>query len=81
MRDDFGLGCRALGLPQQDFCGVLVQRLPTALEQALVSRVLDQRMLETIGRLRRHALDEQEVGVGETLQRRTQGYVLDGCDL
>ena len=42
-----------------------MQRLAAALEQALVGRVLDQRVLEAIGRLRRRALDEEEVGFGE----------------
>ncbi len=63
MGDDFRLSRRALGLVAQDFCGAAVQRLATALEQALVGRVLDQRVLEAIGRLRAGALDEQEVRV------------------
>ena len=48
MRNDFWLGLRALGLVAQDFRGGAVQRLATALEQALVGRVLDQRVLEAI---------------------------------
>ena len=50
--DDFWLGLGALGLVAQDFGGAAVQRLAAALEQALVGRVLDQRVLEAIGRLR-----------------------------
>ena len=45
-----------------------MQRLPAALEQAVVGRVLDQRVLEAIVGLRRRALDEQEVGVGKPIQ-------------
>ena len=48
MGDDFGLGRRALEILAQDFRGAAVQRLAAALEQALVSRILDQRMLEAI---------------------------------
>ena len=45
-----------------------VKRLSSALEQALVGRVLDQRVLEAIFSLRRSALDKQQVGFGEPLQ-------------
>jgi len=51
MGDDFRLGCRALGGIMQDFGGAAVQRLPAALEQAVVGRILDQSVLETIVRL------------------------------
>src|SRR5208337_5623866 len=51
MRDQLGLGRGSLGLIAQDFGGAAVQRLPAALEQALVRRVLDQRMLGAIVRL------------------------------
>src|SRR6516164_374894 len=49
-----------------------MERLPSALEQAVVGRVLDQRVLEAIVGLRRRALDKQKVGFGEPLQRRLQ---------
>ena len=49
MCDCFGFGRRAFGFIAQDFGGAAVQRLAAALEQALVGRVLDQRMLEAIG--------------------------------
>ena len=52
MGDDFRLGRGALGLIAQDFGGAAVQRLAAALEQAVVGRVLDQRVLEAIVRLR-----------------------------
>ena len=43
--------------------------MPAALEQAVVSGVLDQRMLETIGRLRGDALDKNEVRLVKPLER------------
>ena len=49
----------------QDFRGAAMQRLPAALKQAFVSGVLNQRVLEPIGGLRRRALDKQKVGVGK----------------
>ena len=44
MGDRFGLRAAVA----QDFRGAAVQRLAAALEQAFVSRVLDQRVLEAI---------------------------------
>ena len=43
-----------------------VQRLTPASEQAVVGGVLNQRMLEAIGRLRRNAVDKENVGVDES---------------
>ena len=57
----------------QDFGGAAMQRLAAALEQAVVGRVLDQRVLEAIGGGRSGALDEQEVGFREPIQRRLAG--------
>ena len=55
--------------PSFDRCGdPPVQFLAAALEQALLGRVLDQRMLEAIMGLRRSALDKQKIGVGEPVQ-------------
>ena len=68
MGDRFGLGRACRQLVAQDFGGAAVQRLAAALEQAVVGRVLDQRVLEAIVGLGRRALDEQEVGVGEPIQ-------------
>ena len=73
MRDRFGLGVRVA----QRLGGAAMQRLAAALEQALVGRVLDQRVLEAIVRLRRRALDEQEVGLGEPLERGLQARLVD----
>ena len=64
MGDRFGLGVRVA----QRLGRAAVQRLPAALEQARVGRVLDQRMLEAIIGLRRRALDKQQVGVGKPIQ-------------
>ena len=72
MGNNFGLGTRLLGLLAQQFGSSAVQHLTAALEQAVVGRVPDQRVLEAIARLRRNALDKQEVSVGEPIQRRLQ---------
>ena len=58
-----------------------MQRLAAALEQALVGRVLDQRVLEAIFGLRRRALDKQEVGFGEPIQRRLQRRLVESGDV
>ena len=47
-----------------------VQRLTTAFQEAVVGRVLNQRMLETVGRLWRDAIDEEKVCVHETSPKR-----------
>ena len=46
-----------------------MKRLAAALEKALVSRVLNQRVLETVGGGRRGTVDEQEVGFHEPIER------------
>ena len=69
MGDRLGFGRRAFA---QDFGRAAMERLTAALEQAVVGGVLDQRVLEAVGRLRSIALDEQNVGLGEPLQRRSQ---------
>ena len=65
MGDRFGLG---RSRSRKDFGGAAMQRLAAALEQAVVGRVLDQRVLEAIVGLRWRALDEQKVGVGKPIQ-------------
>jgi hypothetical protein len=42
-----------------------VQNLPSALEQVLISCVLDEGVLETVVRFRRKTLDQQNVGISE----------------
>src|SRR6516225_7667993 len=51
------------------FCGAPVQNLPTALQEAVISGVPNQRMLEAIGRLWRDALDEKKIRADKTVQR------------
>ena len=65
MGNRFGLGVRVA----QRLGRAAVKRLAAALEQAVIGRVLDQRMLEAVGRLRADALDEQDVGRGEPVER------------
>ena len=75
--DDFGRACRTLCVLAQDFSGAAVQRLATALEQAVVGSVLDQRVLEAIGRLMARALGDEEVRFGEPVERRLEGGVVE----
>ena len=77
MGDDFWLGRGALGLIAQDFRGAAVQRVAAAPEQAVVGRVLDQRVLEAIVRLPAGALRDEEVRAGEPIERGLKGNVLD----
>ena len=76
--DDFGLGRRALGIVAQDFGGAAVQRLAAALEQALVGRVLDQRMLEAIAGLRRSALDKMRWASASRSKRAASDAAVGG---
>ena len=64
MGDRLGLGVRVA----QRLGGAAVKRLAPTFQQAVVGRVLDQRVLETIGGGRRGAVDEQEVGFREPIQ-------------
>jgi hypothetical protein len=75
--DDFRRGCRALGLVPQHFGGAAVQRLTPALEQAVIGRVLDQGMLEAIGRLMACTLSDEEVRAGEPMERELKGGGVD----
>ena len=49
-----------------------MQFLAAALEQRLVGRVLDQRVLELVGRVRRDAAHVEQFRVGQLAQRRLQ---------
>ena len=66
------------GLSPEFFARSAVERLAAALEKALVGRVLNQRVLEAIGRLRTGALDEQEVRVDKAIERGLYAAVV-GC--
>ena len=80
MRDDFRLRCGALRPSDQDFGGAAMQRLAAALEQAVVGRILDQRVLEAIARLMACALSDQEIGTGEPVERGLEREVVDTAD-
>ena len=80
MGDDFRLGRSALGVVAKDFGGAAVQRLAPALEQAVVGRVLDQRVLEAIARLMARAFGDEEVRAGEPVERGLKGGVIDLAD-
>src|ERR1700730_959450 len=64
LREDFGLGLNHLGrMGFERFGDPRVQLLPSAAKQAVVRRVLDQRVLETVNR----------VGRCTTLERQLRG--------
>ena len=73
MGDDFRLGRGALPLSDQDFRGATMQRLAAALEQAVVGRILNQRMLEAIVRLMSNPLGDKEIRLGEPVEPRLEG--------
>ena len=77
MGNDFRFGRRALGIRPKEFGRSLVQRLAAALKQALVGRVLDQRVLEAVGSGRRGAVDKQEVGFREPIQRGLEAQLVE----
>ena len=56
-----------------------MERLARALEQALVGRVLDQRVLKAIVPLRAGALGDEEVRVREPVQRQLEGRVANSA--
>ena len=74
---DFRLG---LGddrkLVAQNVADVLMQQLPAALEQTLVSRFLNERMLEAVGRFRRRPAAHQQFGLFELRQRSAQRQII-----
>jgi hypothetical protein len=80
MGDDFRLGCGALGVIAQDFRRTAVQGLAAALEQAVVGRVLDQRVLEVIARSRAGAICDEQVRAGEPVERGLEGGIVDSAN-
>src|SRR3974390_3152540 len=77
MREQFRPGCSDGGkLIAQNFTRAAVQGLATALEQALISRILDERMLEAVFGFWWKALHEEYVGLGQPFQRRLQCVVV-----
>jgi hypothetical protein len=61
----------------QNLSGSPMQVLATAPEEALISRILDQRVLEAVVGLRERALDKQEVSFGKPIQRRLQRALVE----
>ena len=66
MRDEFGL---RVGGRDERLRRAPVKRLAAAPEQALVGRILDEGVLETIGREGGVALDEQQIRFGQLVER------------
>ena len=60
----------------QDVANVLMEQMPAALEQTLVSRFLNQRMLEAIDRFRRRPAAQQQFGLFELSQRGAQRQII-----
>jgi hypothetical protein len=54
-----------------------MQVLATAPEEALISRILDQRVLDAVVGLRERTLDKQEVSFGKPIQRRLQRALVE----
>ena len=57
-----------------------MQHLAPALQQVLVSRVLDERVLEAVIAFGQHAFDQHDVGIGKLFQGRFQGRVINPGD-
>ena len=66
MRQHLRLGRSGGGeIIAQRLADAAVQNLAAAFEQILISRILNQRVLEAIIGFRRQTLDQQDVGFGE----------------
>ena len=77
MRDELRFRPRALRVVAQDFGGAAVQGLAATLEQAVVGGVADKGVLEAIGRPRRRALNDEEVGLDKPVKPGLQAAVVD----
>jgi hypothetical protein len=76
MGQHFRLGCRSVRKAvAQNLGDAPMQHLPPALEKIFVGRILNKRVLEAIGGVRREPLDEQYIGFGELFQRGSQRCV------
>ena len=76
-RDHLGLGRDALGEAFFQHLGdARVELLARALEQRLVRRVLDQRVLEGVGRRRRRAALVEQLGVHQLRQSGVEARFL-----
>ena len=77
MREQLRLGCSSGGkLIAENLACAAVQSLATALEQVLMSRILNERMLKAVFGFWRKALHQEYVGLSQPLQRRLQCFVL-----
>ena len=78
MRHQFRLGRRRVReAVAQNLGDAPMQRLPAALEQTVVGRVLNQRVLEAVVRLWRRAFDEQKVRAEEAVQSGLERSVIE----
>src|SRR5215471_11320505 len=59
-------------LALQGFRDTGVKRPSRLAQQRAIRCVLHERMLEQVGRMRRHALPEKQAGGNETVERRSQ---------
>ena len=69
MGDRLRFGGGMFRLFAQNFGSATMQNLPPALEQTVIRGILDQRVLEAVGGGRRGAVDQQEIGFHEPIQR------------
>jgi hypothetical protein len=77
MREQLRLGRGGIGKPiAQNLSRAAVQSLPTALEQVLISRILNERMLKAVFRFGREALHQEYVCLSQPFQRCLQCFVL-----
>ena len=71
MRQHFGLSRRLVGKAiAQSLRYAAMQDLAPALQEILVSRVLNERMLEAVIAFGQHAFHQHDVGVGKLFQGR-----------
>src|ERR1700675_2970318 len=59
-------------LPFERVCDTRVEYASRLAQQGAIGRVLHQGMLEQIGRVRRHALAEQQTGPDQTVEFRAE---------
>ena len=81
MRQQFGVGLDGVGKPGlQHLCNLLVVALPCTLQQRLIGRLLNQRMLEELTGLRWHAALIDELRLDEPTQPALQGLLVQWPD-
>ena len=81
MGEEFRLGLHDIGeLFAQDFGDALMQDLPAALQEALIGRVLYQRVLEAVARLGRGPVAEHQPGILQLGERGAQRRLVAADD-